>query len=1073
MDDGDGNTCTITLSGGSGSCSLPSTDPGSKTLTAAYQGDARFNTSSDTEPHTVNKADTTTTITSDNPDASVVGQSYTVNATVAAAAPGSGTPSGAVNVDDGDGNTCTITLSGGSGSCSLTSTSVGSKTLTAAYQGDANFNTSNDTESHTVNKADTTTTITSDNPDASVVGQSYTVNATVAAAAPGSGTPAGTVNVDDGDGNTCTITLSGGSGSCSLTSTSAGSKTITAAYQGDARFNTSSDTESHTVNKANTTTVINSDTPDASVVGQSYTVNATVAAVAPGSGTPSGTVNVDDGDGNTCTITLSGGSGSCSLTSTSVGSKTLTAAYQGDANFNTSNDTESHTVNKADTTTTITSDNPDASVVGQSYTVNATVAAAAPGSGTPAGTVNVDDGDGNTCTITLSGGSGSCSLTSTSVGSKTLTAAYQGDANFKTSSDTEPHTVNQANTTTTINSDNPDPSVVGQSYTVNATVAAVAPGSGTPSGTVNVDDGDGNSCTITLSGGSGSCSLPSTSIGDKTLTAAYQGDANFNSSSDTEPHAVHAPDLTVSKANDVSGAIFLGYNWTWTLSVQNTGNADAIFTDGQTILTDNLPNTNMSYGAPSVTNVNDVTGSANISCVISGSPPNLTCSASGGDVTIATASGRFDVQFTATPSVAGTFDNPRSGGSCKVDPDNRIPESNEGNNTADEDSVTVTGATITIVKDAIPDAAQNFSFSGDLGSFTLDDATPDDGDAFSHTITFSDRYPKAYALTEALPPTWDLTGFTCQTDDPNDTSALNGDTATIDLDPGEIITCTITNTQRGIIIVQKQTNPASDTVFGFVHDVDATARFNLSHDQTRTFNNVVPGTYTITEDDPLVHGFELTELVCLDDDSAGTPSTTNLEARQASIHLDPGETVNCTFTNAQKGSITIEKVTDPPGGTGFAFTHTIQSPNSFSLDHDQRQTFTNVRPGTYTVTETDPLVTPGGYDLTDLVCVETGTANSTASVATRTATITFEVGEIVICTFTNTWSLSGDLNRDCEVDIEDVMLVAGRWHTSCATPDPDNDPGTANYDDLYDLDDDCDIDIVDIMLVVTHWGETC
>ena len=38
-------------------------------------------------------------------------------------------------------------------------------------RGDANFNGSSDTEAHQVNKADTTTTITSDTPDPSVSGQ--------------------------------------------------------------------------------------------------------------------------------------------------------------------------------------------------------------------------------------------------------------------------------------------------------------------------------------------------------------------------------------------------------------------------------------------------------------------------------------------------------------------------------------------------------------------------------------------------------------------------------------------------------------------------------------------------------------------------------------------------------------------------------------------------------------------------------------------------------------------------------------------------------------------------------------
>jgi len=53
------------------------------------------------------------------------------------------------------------------------------------------------------------------------------------------------------------------------------------------------------------------------------------------------------------------------------------------------------------------------------------------------------------------------------------------------------------------------------------------------------------------------------------------------------------------------------------------------------------------------------------------------------------------------------------------------------------------------------------------------------------------------------------------------------------------------------------------------------------------------------------------------------------------------------------------------------------------------------------------------------------------------------------------------------------MLVASRWRTSCDNPDPDNNPGTPNYESRYNLDHDCDIDIVDIMLVATHWGETC
>jgi hypothetical protein len=66
----------------------------------------------------------------------------------------------------------------------------------------------------------------------------------------------------------------------------------------------------------------------------------------------------------------------------------------------------------------------------------------------------------------------------------------------------------------------------------------------------------------------------------------------------------------------------------------------------------------------------------------------------------------------------------------------------------------------------------------------------------------------------------------------------------------------------------------------------------------------------------------------------------------------------------------------------------------------------------------------------------------------------------------------GDVDSDGSVGVADVQAVSARWRTSFANPDPDGDPGTPNYDPLYDLDNDGLITIVDIMQVVSHWGET-
>jgi len=65
-----------------------------------------------------------------------------------------------------------------------------------------------------------------------------------------------------------------------------------------------------------------------------------------------------------------------------------------------------------------------------------------------------------------------------------------------------------------------------------------------------------------------------------------------------------------------------------------------------------------------------------------------------------------------------------------------------------------------------------------------------------------------------------------------------------------------------------------------------------------------------------------------------------------------------------------------------------------------------------------------------------------------------------------------DFDNSGQVDVADIMRIANRWRTSCDNPDPDNNPGTLNYESRYDLNHDCEIDIVDIMMVAAHWGET-
>ncbi|NOT62858.1 MAG: hypothetical protein HOP19_21830, partial [Acidobacteria bacterium] len=89
----------------------------------------------------VNKADTTTTITNSVALATAtnIGVPYAVDWSVTVNSPGMGTPMGTVTVTDGT-DTCMASVS--AGTCMLTSTTQGTKTITATYNGDTNFNVS-------------------------------------------------------------------------------------------------------------------------------------------------------------------------------------------------------------------------------------------------------------------------------------------------------------------------------------------------------------------------------------------------------------------------------------------------------------------------------------------------------------------------------------------------------------------------------------------------------------------------------------------------------------------------------------------------------------------------------------------------------------------------------------------------------------------------------------------------------------------------------------------------------------------------------------------------------------------
>ena len=171
----------------------------------------------------------------------------------------------------------------------------------------------------------------------------------------GSGTPTGTVTFLDGGVSIGTGALSGGTATLTTASRSPSTHTITAIYSGDSNFQgCSTPALSQTVNQAASSTTVTS-TANPAVFDQLLTFTATVAASAPATGMPTGTVTFLDGGVSIGTGTLSNGTATFTTASLSVAAHRH-RGYGGDANFTAPTSANFlQTVNPANTTTTVTS----------------------------------------------------------------------------------------------------------------------------------------------------------------------------------------------------------------------------------------------------------------------------------------------------------------------------------------------------------------------------------------------------------------------------------------------------------------------------------------------------------------------------------------------------------------------------------------------------------------------------------------------------------------------------------------------------------------------------------------------
>jgi hypothetical protein len=349
----------------------------------------------------------------------------------------------------------------------------------------------------------------------------------------GAGAPTGVVTFREGPTVLGTGPLNAARQATFTTSTLAiGAHPITASYPGSPLIDGStSDVLTETVIKAASTTALAS-AANPAVSGQVVVLTATVSVVPPGVAAPTGLVTFLDGVTVLGTRPLNTARQATFTTGTlAIGAHEITASYPGSALIDPSTSVPlTETISKAPTATTLTSTmNP--SVLGGSVTFTATVNVPTPGAGTPTGTVTFMDG-GTVLGAAPLNGARQATLTTDGLapGGHSITAGYAGDASFEASTSTTlSQMVVTALTQTTIAV--PFCSVFGVGVSFIATVSAVPPGVGTPTGSVTFFDGVAPlGTTILNQDGQASFTTSTLSLGDHPISASYGGDVSFPAS---------------------------------------------------------------------------------------------------------------------------------------------------------------------------------------------------------------------------------------------------------------------------------------------------------------------------------------------------------------------------------------------------------------------------------------------------------------------------------------------------------------------------------------------------------------
>jgi large repetitive protein len=463
---------------------------GDVTVTATYSGDANLLPGSATLKFQVGRV-VAGVFVAFTPAAPVSGESVRVSV-LATGAPGVVAPTGGILLYDGGVPLPPAALDAEGRGAMTSSLRAGAHPITAVYSGDTNYGYTQATTTLTVAKAGTSTTIAAPAGGA--------VTAVAAPIAPGSGAPTGAVRfLRDGQTiGTVALEPMGASSSATLGGP-APIGSVTAEYSGDAEFTGSVSAAVVAGSPRVQVTLTSNSNPSAE--GEPVVFTATVT---PNAGTtpPAGSI-VFAADGATLGSTPLA-AGRANLTATmAVGSHAMTATYAGDAIYPAASTSLTQVVSApaANLTLTLVERDP---VVGQPVTLMAQV------SGDGTGRVEFTDGGRTLGSAALISGVARITVTTLAAGTHAIAASWSAASAQLTL------TVNRARTAT---------SLAWSGGLAVAAVSAVAPGAGSPRGSVRFVNAVTSVAVAIAPLAGGTASIPWTA--GEPLVAMYAGDESF------------------------------------------------------------------------------------------------------------------------------------------------------------------------------------------------------------------------------------------------------------------------------------------------------------------------------------------------------------------------------------------------------------------------------------------------------------------------------------------------------------------------------------------------------------------